>query len=250
MNQMSDACRLLPAIACCSSLLLVASCKKAEEIPSKTAGESRPHEKVESVIQPSCAVETNVVLTKSEAYEREFRRFALGEHMTVDDVEHGVNKVCNEIAKTGDSKEAVRLFDLLGEIALTQTLLNTNYYKRENHLLKLWYMTMNAFVFAQYRRQESFEDWDRLFLFFKRYTDEISDVEQRMKQPGKLNGRQRGELKSYLRALKGDLKQAIHVMRRFGFPYVNGKLTEEQKADIMRRFEEVEKCTTMPQGDF
>ena len=191
-----------------------------------------------------------MVLTKSEAYEREFRRFALGEHMTVDDVEHGVNKVCNEIAKTVDSKEAVRLFDLLGEIALTQTLLNTNYYKRENHLLKLWYMTMNAFVFAQYRRQESFEDWDRLFLFFKRYTDEISDVEQRMKKPGKLNGRQRGELKSYLRALKGDLKQAVHVMRRFGFPYVNGKLTEEQKADIMRRFEEVEKSTMMPQGDF
>ena len=250
MNQMSDACRMLPAIVCCSSLLLVASCKKAEEIPSKTAGESRPAEKGESGIQTPCAAETNVVLTKSEAYEREFRRFALGEHMTVDVVEHGINKVCNEIAKTLDEREAVRLFDLLGEIARTQTLLNTSYYKRENHLLKLWHLSMNAFVFAQYRRQESFEDWDRLFLFFKRYTDEIAEVEQRMKTPGKLNGRQRGEQRSYLRSLKSELKQEVYEIRKFFFPNISRKLTEDQKADILRRFEEVEKCTTMPQGDF
>ena len=246
MNQMSDACRLLPAIVCCSSLLLVASCKKAEEIPSKTAGESRPPVKVESVIQTSCAAETNVVLTKSEAYEREFRRFALDAKDRIDDVEHCINKLCNEIIKTVDEKEAVRLFDILGNMAITQHITDNDYHCRENSFRHLWYIEMNAFVFAQYRRQESFEDWDRLFLFFKRYTDEIAEVEQRVKTPGKLSGRERGQQKSYLRSLKSELKQAVHVMRRFGFPYVNGKLTEEQKADILRRFEEVEKCTTMP----
>ena len=248
---MNSVYRLLLALVSGSLLVLLASCQKAEEPSSIEVGVGPKHsEVVEPGMQMSCAVETNVVLTKSEAYEREFRRFALDAKERIDDVEHCINKLCNEIAKTVDEKEAIRLFDILSDMAITQRVSETDYYYRQISYRQLWYTIMNGFVFAQYRRQESFEDWDRLFLFFKRYTDEISDVEQRMKKPGKLNGRQRGELKSYLRALKGDLKQAIHVMRRFGFPYVNGKLTEEQKADILRRFEEVEKCTTMPQGDF
>ena len=246
MNQMNDTCRLLSAIVCCSSLLLVASCKKAEEIPPKTAEESRPAEKVESVIQTSCVAETNVVLTKSEVYEREFRRFALDAKERVDDVQHCINKLCNEIIKTVDEKEAVRLFDILGDMAITQHITDNDYRYRESSFRHLWYIAMNAFVFAQYRRQESFEDWDRLFLFFKRYTDEIAEVEERVKNPGKLNGRQRGEQRSYLRSLKSELKQEVYEIRKFFFPNISRKLTEDQKADILRRFEEVEKCTIIP----
>ena len=250
MNRKNDTYRLLPAIVCCSLLGCIASCTKTDEMPANTPGESRPAEKGESGIQTPCAAETNVVLTKSEAYEREFRRFALDAPTPVDDLEGEINRLCNKIIKTVDEKEAVRLFDVLGNMAITQQISDKDYHYRHNSFRQLWCIAMNAFVFAQYRRQESFEDWDRLFLFFKRYTDEIAEVEKRVKTPGKLNGRQRGEQRSYLRSLKSELKQEVYEIRKFFFPNISRKLTEDQKADIMRRFEEVEKSTMMPQGDF
>ena len=44
----------------------------------------------------------------------------------------------------------------------------------------------------------------------------------------------------YIHCLKGELKQEIDFMRRFGYPKLINGLTGEQKEDILRRFREIE----------
>ena len=50
----------------------------------------------------------------------------------------------------------------------------------------------------------------------------------------------------YLLGIKGNLKTWIRVIRDFHYPNLTKEFTEEQKADIMRRFKEVEKYTVTP----
>ena len=120
---------------------------------------------------PSVALTESVELTQNEIYEKEFQRFVISEKMSVRDTEFGINKLCNKINKSVDTKEAVRLFDRLGEMAINQCVTETNYYCRQNWYLQLWHVTLNAFEFAQHYRHDSFEDWDRLFKLFKRFKD-------------------------------------------------------------------------------
>ena len=192
------------------------------------------------------AKEEKVKLLRSESYDKEFKRLVAGSNMTVNATEVDVNRLCNDIDKTVDVEDAVQLFDLLGRMALSQPLVSDDYTRRQNHLLKLWYVTLNAFVFAQNHRQESFKDWDRLFAFFKRYTDEIAKTESggvTLDKVGRLRGTDRS---AYVLGLKGDLARAIHVMRRFFYPRISGKLTDAQKEDILRRFDEVENVAKIP----
>ena len=50
----------------------------------------------------------------------------------------------------------------------------------------------------------------------------------------------------YLRGLKGNLGVWLHVMRDLKFPRLSQGLTEEQKSDILRRFDELQKYTAEP----
>ena len=194
----------------------------------------------------SVAATERVALTQNEIYEREFLRLVVGSNMTVHATQTDVNKLCNDIDKAVDWQDAVRLFDRLGKMALEQPLVSSNYTRRENHLLKLWYVTLNAFVFAQHHRQESFEDWDRLFLFLKRYTGEIETTESALQTTNKIGLVQRTNIENYLHGVRSGLRQNVHVMRRFFFPTIIDGLTEEQKADILRRFDELQKYTAEP----
>ena len=104
--------------------------------------------------------------------------------------------------------------------------------------MKLWYVTLDAFSFAQNRRQGSFKDWDRLFKFFTRYTSEIDSVLDEMSRP--LGSSQVTDRENYLQGISDDLKQNVHVMRRFFYPQLINGLTDEQKEDILRRFRKIE----------
>ena len=184
-------------------------------------------------------------LSPMEMYEEEFRRLVAGSNVTVSTTRIATDSLCNEIDSQKNRDEAIRLFDQLGEMALTQPLVSSNqyhghmyFYKRQNQLLKLWYVTLDAFCFAQSHRQESFKDWDRLFRFFKRYTSEMAAVLTEMNEP--MGSDQFDDRVDYLRVIKGDLKQNVHVMRRFFYPQLVNGLTDGQKEDILRRFREIE----------
>ena len=56
----------------------------------------------------------------------------------------------------------------------------------------------------------------------------------------------RPQLSILERSLKGALEQDIRTMRRFHFPDLSEGLTEDQKADIHRRFDELQTYTLTP----
>jgi len=225
---------MLHAVAALCVFALVTSCRKEE---GKDLG----------------VVVENRKPTQRERYEAEIERIVVGSNMTVFAIAMASNKICNEIDKTVGDQEAMRLFDKMCDLALKQPIdapssynVHSSYNWRQCYLLQLWYVTLDAFCFAQSHRQESFEGWDRLFSFFKRYTDEIAAVEKKLPPPDRFGWRWGTERGTFLLGIKGDLAQAVHVMRKFYFPRLVGCLSEEQKADILRRFDEVEKYAELP----
>ena len=127
------------------------------------------------------------VPTQRERYEAEIERIVVGSNMTVFATEMAANRICNEIDKAVDEQEAILLFDKMCDLALKKPIdapasynLHSSFNWRLNYLLQLWHVTLDAFCFAQNHRQESFADWDRLFMFFKRCTDEIRNSERRI----------------------------------------------------------------------
>lgn len=226
--------KLVMAITTLCFLALATSCRKEDGKATCTIVESRES-------------------TQTEKYEAEIERIVVGSNMTVFAIGMASNKICNEIDKTVDDQEAMMLFDKMCDLALKQSIdapasydLHSSFNWRQNYLLQLWYVTLDAFCFAQGHRQGSFEGWDRLFLFFKRYTDEISAVEEKFHPPDRFGWRWGTESGEYLLGIKGDLARAVHVMRKFYFPRLVGGLSEEQKADILRRFDEAEKYAELP----
>ena len=204
-------------------------------------------------VEPPGVVSENHAPTQRERYEAEIERIVAGSNMTVFATEVASNRLCNEIDKALNDQEAILLFDKMCDLALKQPIdapsfynLHSSFNWRQNYLLQLWYVTLDAFCFAQNHRQESFEDWNRLFSFFKRYTDEIAAVEQGLPPLDRFGWRWGTERGQYLLGIKGDLAQAVHVMRKFYFSKLVEGLSEEQKADILRRFEEVEKYAELP----
>ena len=216
--------------------VIVSACRNDEDVPTCVKDEGRQH----------VGAEYDVGLSQSESCEAEFHRIVLGKAMTVDDIETKVNDLCNMLVKTVDEPHAVRLLDRLCDMALRQPLDSSNYTKRQDHLLKLWHVTLNAFVFAQSHRQESFGEWDRLFKFFNRYTDEIKIVEESLSQSSAQGIQPNSSKEHCLIGLKGDLKIAISVMKRFFVPPIVNGLSDEQKSDILRRFDELERYTLAP----
>ena len=191
--------------------------------------------------------------TQRERYEAEIERIVAGSNMTVFATGMASNRICNEIDKEVDAQEAILLFDKMCDLALKQPIdapsfynLHSSFNWRQNYLLQLWYVTLDAFCFAQNHRQESFENWNRLFSFFKRYTDEIAAVEQGLPPLDRFGWRWGTERGQYLLGIKGDLARAVHVMRKLYLPRLVGCLSEEQKADILRRFDEVAKYAELP----
>lgn len=156
-----------------------------------------------------------------------------------------INELCNEICALPKS-QAVPLLDEFVDMAISQPVTETDYNLRQAWFEQLFYVIHDAFCFAQGLQKESFEHWERLFSFFNKYTDEITVVEKTLLLTDSRLGAGTNK-RRYLRGIRDDLRRWVHVLRDFYFPELSEGLTEEQKADILRRFKEVEKFT-VPQS--
>ena len=203
-----------------------------------------------SPLKGDSAVISEKTVSRGEKFKAEFERLVVSSNMTVSATESAVNKLCWEIHKIQDKNEKLQLYDQLFEMAMSHNVAATDYYSRQNWYRALFYVAGHAFTFAQHLRKDSFQDWGKLFLFFKKYTDEITAVEKSLPNTDSRYWKW-ADLKkeSYLRGLKGDLKMWVREIRDFHFPSLSEGLAEEQKADILRRFKEIEKFTVMPQRD-
>ena len=206
------------------------------------------HENPTNAVIAAEALEELHELTGEERFLDEFKQLVVlkrtkaGEKST----QKIINELCNEICVL-PKDQAVPLLDQFADMAISQPITETNYTLRTAWFGQLFYVIHDAFCFSQYLQQESFEHWDKLFNFFEKYTDEITSVQKSLPMTdSRFWGQKNWDRGRYLLGIQDDLKQWVHVMRDFYFPELGKGLTEEQKADIIRRFDKVEKFTVPP----
>ena len=188
-------------------------------------------------------------LNNCRKYEAEFKRLiTAGKGMTVNDVQERLRSICEKIAGLSDREVALALYDDLLEMAICQPIPQSeNYYERQNEYTKHWFIAYNAFMAAQLMRDKDYECWDKLFRFYGKYVDEICALEDVCKCASRNDFSTASTRKlNYLKGLRGNLDVWLHVMRDLKFPRLSQGLTEEQKADILRRFDELQKYTAEP----
>ena len=214
-----------------SSMVFVASCRRAKDATGDIMAES-----AEIHAQPT-----------NNLFVADFQRLVVSSNMTVAATESEVNKLCWKISDLPDRKEAVRLYDQFIEMAIAQEVTQLNLYHRQNWYSKLWFIAMSAFSFAQDMRDDTFEAWSRMLRFFGKYVDEIVAVEKSLPATDwthwRMSDVRKGE---YLMGLKGDFKTSVHVMKDLHFAKLSKGLTVEQKADVYRRLDELNKYTITP----
>ncbi len=184
---------------------------------------------------------------EQQSYEEMFRGHIMATNMTLSGSYRKTSEICESILKIQDNRESFRLLDQFLEMAIAQEITATEYNLRQCWYDMLWYVAKCTFIGAQKKNGHNYEYWDKMFRFFAKYTNEIAAVERTLPKINcskwGIRTIRRGE---YLLGIKGNLKTWVRVIRDFHYPNLTKEFTEEQKADIMRRFKEVEKYTVTP----
>lgn len=155
--------------------------------------------------------------------------------------------LCNEICKL-PKDEALPLLDQVFEMAIEQPVTNANKTAIFGRHEDLFQIVLCSFIASQGLRANSFEEWDKVFRFFAKYTDEITAEKRRIKELNRLTTNSSYKYKHYryLQDLQLHVGNLVHNARVVFSNALSAGLTEEQKADILRRFKEVEKFTVPP----
>lgn len=242
----SNICKCAGIVAVLITIALVAVSCNRKECRTVTPPE---HEECTQECVYSEA-ETNTMQARGIRYELEFHRLVVSSNMSERATWSQASALCEEISKLPEA-EAIPLLDNLLEMAIDQHVTETNLYHRQVWFRQLFYVAGAAFCFAQGKRKDSFGDWDRMFRFFGKCTNEIVAVEQSLPSSNRRYWDASDLWKaSYLSKIKGDFETWIHIIRDFHFPSLSEGLAEEQKADILRRFDDLKKYTvTTPKSD-
>jgi hypothetical protein len=179
--------------------------------------------------------------------EDTLRRLVTATNLPLAEARGRASDVIMEILRLRDEKKAFQLCDELLEMAISQEVTVTDCNRRQDWYAMLWWDAMFSFIGAQRKQGNDYAYWDKIFRFYKKYTDEIVSVESELSKVDRLKWSRSMVLKGgYLHGIKGELKTWVRVMRDFEFPKMNKNYTPEQKADILRRLKEVEKYTVTP----
>ncbi len=228
--------------ACLCIAWTMTSCNKGSDVDKDGANEIVGSENPTGVV---VVAEAPRELTKVELLGEECKRLVIGTEPKRGEKSsfHALNNLCKEIREL-PKEDALQLFDKWIDMAVEQPLTNANYSARYTVLEQSFHVVLFAFLSSLNMRESPFEHWDKVFCFYAKCTDEIKVMEEHLK------GRDYRQYRSsyiYLRSLRACLKNWIHTIRCIFPTELSHGLTEEQKADILRRFNEVEKYT-VPQS--
>ena len=193
------------------------------------------------------AVETPQELTQVERLEAESRRL-IAEAGRIKGWAWSVScDLCKEICKL-PKEEALPLLDRLLEMAIEQPVTNANKSATLEKHEDLFQIFLCSFIASQGLRANSSGEWDKVFRFVAKYTDEITAEERRIKELDRqqVNLYYKHKHFRYLQDLQLYVVNLVHNTRTVFSNTLSKGLTEEQKADILRRFKEVEKFTVPP----
>ena len=236
--------RITPVLIVSFAMALVAtSCRRNNEVQSTSDNDKKLSTRAETL---PLAAPIETPMSRDERYKAEFERLAVSANMTVDDSASQVSALTTEIYKLPDKGESLRLLDQFLEVAIAQEVTKTNYYSRQNWYSKLFYIARCSFGYSQLLRKESFESWDNLFRFFGKFTNEIVSVEKSIPSDWRKWSESEWDRGYYLFGFRQFFKQDIRTMRRAHFPDLSEGLSDAQKADILRRFDELEAYTVSP----
>ena len=193
------------------------------------------------------AVETPQELTQVERLEAESRRLVSEAGRTKGNAWSASCDLCNEICKL-PKEEALPLLDRLLEMAIEQPVTNANKSATLEKHEDLFQIFLCSFIASQGLRANSSGEWDKVFRFVAKYTDEITAEERRIKELDRqqVNLYYKHKHFRYLQDLQLYVVNLVHNTRTVFSNTLSKGLTEEQKADILRRFKEVEKFTVPP----
>ena len=213
--------------------LAVMSCDRSDDVRQERLTQKRGN----------CGDEGDV----SRKYEEIFRSHIMATNITVSASYEKTGKICKELAGIKDRQKSFRLLDQFFEMAIAQEVTATEYNRRQCWFDMLWFMSFGAFITVQEKLGNDYEYWDKMFRFFAKYTNEIGAVERTLpKNHSSLWKESTWNKGRYLHGIRCDLKTWVRVIRDFYYPKLTEDFTQEQKADIMRRFKEVEKYTVTP----
>lgn len=182
-----------------------------------------------------------------DSFNEVFDLLVTATNMTLSAASRTTTEVFKRIDEVSDAQSVFKLYDSLLERAISQEVTIREYDKRQNWFAELWDVAWRAFLRAQAKQKNNFDYWDKIFRFYQKYTNEISDVERTLaKKPLDTWSREDSKKGGYLHGIRGELKVWIRVMRDFYFPNMSKDYTSEQKNDILRRFREIEKYTITP----
>lgn len=230
-----------------SIALVVVACNNGSSSCEGKNGRDAPESPTNVVIAAETLEELHEP-TREERFLDEFKQLVVLKRTKVGEksTQKVINELCNEICALPKA-QALPLLDQFADMAISQPITETNYTLRTAWFGQLFYVIHDAFCFSQYLQQESFEHWDKLFNFFEKYTDEIASVQKSLPMTdSRFWGQKNWDRGRYLLGIQDDLKQWVHVMRDFYFPELSKGLTEAQKSDVLRRFDELKKYMVTP----
>lgn len=244
-KKQSFVCNLGWLFAVCVVAAIVLSCRKQDGCPTEDRGKSRAHN---SHSRTNLFREIDLVGKDGGlSYEELFKSVAAATNLTLSAGERAIWKLAQKISKIQDPRESFYLYDRFLETIIVQEVTIAEYNRRQNWYAKLWHGAMTSFCEAQRKQGNDFAYWEKMFRFYAKYTNEIASVENELSKVDRLKWNRSMVLKGvYLHGIKGELKTWVRVMRDFEFPKMSKNYTSEQKADILRRFKEVEKYTVTP----
>ena len=231
-------------VACLCIVLMVTSCgnrNNAELESNNVEGDG------ECPTNAVVAVETPREPTQRERLEAESRRLVIGAGQIKGWAWSASCDLCNKICEL-PKEEALPLLDRLIEMAIEQPVTNANKSATLGRHKDLFQIVLCSFIASQGLRANSFEEWDKVFRFFAKYTDEITAEERRIKELDRPQTNLYFKYKHFrrLQDLQLYVENLVHNTRTVFSNTLSKGLTEEQKVDILRRLDEVKKYTVPP----
>ena len=193
-------------------------------------------------------IESDLALSRDAAYDDQFNRIVSGVYRDPDGrtTLKVIGDLCDEICKL-PKEDSLALLDSFASKAINAQVSSEDFRLREVWFEQLFDVVYVAFNNAQYMQQDSFEHWDVLFSFFAKCNGEITSVQEGLPATDSSSWKQTDWDKGrYLYGIREKYKTWVRVMRDAYFPKLNGGLTKEQKSDILRRFNELERYTITP----
>ncbi len=223
--------------------LAVASCGKVNDVEGKIGDGYHGCESTADTVVGARAVEQSRKPTREEKLEAEFKNIIFNSLAGEEDV----RQMNQNISRLPNQQDALHLYDRLLDMAVSQQISTTNYSHRAAQYYKLWFAALYSFLGVQRRQGGDFAYWDKMFGFLGKYADEITAMEKSLPATDYLRWSGDDVEKGiYLHKFRGDFRTWVRVMRDFYFPELNKSLTEEQKADILRRFDELKRYMDTP----